>query len=168
MRQAQKKIVDWNEVVPSRERRSVVGRIVDITPEGAAVVDFSGNALGPLPARSVITEPLSDDVSDRIGAKVLLAFEDGEPSLPIVVGFVRNTLFSPSLKSKVLRDVERPEEAVMDGRTVRLDAKEEIALCCGQSAILLKKDGRVVIKGVEITNRAVRSNKIKGGKVQIN
>jgi hypothetical protein len=56
----------------------------------------------------------------------------------------------------------------VDGRQVTLEGRDEVVLRCGQSSITLTKDGRVVVKGVEIVSRASRTNKIKGGNVNIN
>ena len=168
MRQAQKKIIDWNAVAKIDAAGTVVGEIVDVTPEGMAVVDFPGNPLGALAARSAVQAPPAKEVSDCIGAKVLVTFENRDLSLPIIVGFVRDALFPPAATRETTVAVARPEAAVLDGNTVRLTADEEIVLSCGHSAIILKKDGRVVVRGIEITQRAARCNKIKGGKVQIN
>jgi len=41
-------------------------------------------------------------------------------------------------------------------------------LSCGKGSMSLTADGRIVIKGIEITTRALRKHKIKGGTVDIN
>jgi hypothetical protein len=64
--------------------------------------------------------------------------------------------------------IDRPDRAILDGRTLVFAAEEEIRLVCGKSSITLHKSGRVVIKGVEIVSRGTRTNKVKGGAVHIN
>jgi hypothetical protein len=54
------------------------------------------------------------------------------------------------------------------GETLVFAAEEEIRLVCGKSSITLTRNGRVVVKGVEIVSRGTRTNKIKGGSVSIN
>ena len=161
---AQNKIVQWPET-SSPVDGARVAEIVEIQSDGVAVVDFESNPSGPVPARSAIAAPPLDTTESYIGKSVLVTFENSDPSLPVIIGFVRDSLF-PEVETEL--DVPAPDEVVLDGEKLCLDAKEEITLRCGQSAIILKKDGRVVVKGVEITNRALRTNKIKGGTVRIN
>jgi hypothetical protein len=37
-----------------------------------------------------------------------------------------------------------------------------------KSTLLMKKDGKVVVKGANVTTRASEANKIKGASVQLN
>jgi len=43
-----------------------------------------------------------------------------------------------------------------------------LELRCGDSQITLTKDGKVVIKGVDVTTRASRTCRVKGSTVNIN
>ena len=160
--------IELCEVAPREMNESVVGHIVEITPDGVALVDYAKNLEGPIRARSAISALPKGDISKYRGTAVLLSFEHGDPKLPVVIGFVRDTLFPEETEWKTTLDLPRPEEAVVDGESVRLDAKEEIVLSCGKSKIIMRKDGKIVVRGVEITNRAQRTNKIKGGAVRIN
>ncbi|MCI0640686.1 MAG: DUF2345 domain-containing protein [Gemmataceae bacterium] len=144
-----------------------IGRIVEMTDDGQALVDFFDNPEGPVKARSVLQTPLAEGERPE-GLAVLLAFEDGDLSLPIILGIIRTSLFSSTRDSKALLTVPKPRFVTADGKKVLLDAKEEIVLRCGQSSITLRKDGKIVIKGTELTSRASRTNKIKGGAVKIN
>jgi hypothetical protein len=47
-------------------------------------------------------------------------------------------------------------------------AAESISLSCGASAIELRRDGKVLIRGKDIVSRADRVQRIKGGSVSIN
>jgi hypothetical protein len=49
-----------------------------------------------------------------------------------------------------------------------LTAASAIELRCGDSLITLTKEGKITIRGVDVTNRAARACKIKGGTVSIN
>jgi hypothetical protein len=62
----------------------------------------------------------------------------------------------------------RPQEAIVDGETVRLEAREEIVLRCGKGSITLRKDGKIAIKGTHLLSRATGVLRIKGGQVNIN
>lgn len=145
-----------------------IGELVKVTDAGVALVDFPQNNRGPVPARSVLGEGDPSDLGP-LPVKVLLVFEDNEPQQPIITGLVHDKLFSPADETdeKIL-PVDRPNNAIIDGKKLEFNAKDEILFKCGKSSILLRKDGKVVIKGVQLLSRASGSNKIKGSSVNIN
>ena len=49
-----------------------------------------------------------------------------------------------------------------------IEAKKQIDLKCGKSSIVMRRDGKLVVKAVDVVSRAKRNNKIKGGSVNIN
>lgn len=96
------------------------------------------------------------------GLRVVLGFEDGNPTKPIVLGLL-----------------DRPPEAVEDSddaqsaaedkpKVLRIESEQELILECGKAKISLRADGRVVILGGYLLSRSKGVNKIKGGSVQIN
>jgi hypothetical protein len=145
-----------------------VGRIVRVSEEGRAFVDWPGNPAGAMEARSIVETVRECDPADVEGIPVLLAFENGDPSLPIVIGVIRDTVGPSASGQAATLSVERPKDAALDGRTVLLDAREVILLRCGKSSILLRKDGKIIVKGTEIVSRASGTNKIRGAAVKIN
>jgi hypothetical protein len=167
---------------------SVVGRIVSITEKGVALVDFPQNGITPIAARSLLTDADRQQLTD-LPASVLLTFDGADLSKPIITGIVSDTLFAPlvnkqdkvdSSKQDALIDtaskeksfstglINKSTDAKIDGNTVTFDAKEEILLRCGKSSILLRKNGKIVIKGTNLISRSSASNKIKGSSVNIN
>jgi hypothetical protein len=50
----------------------------------------------------------------------------------------------------------------------QVEANESILLKCGESALELRKDGKVLISGNDVVSRAKRTQRIKGGSVAIN
>ena len=128
-----------------------VGRVVQIAPDGKILVDFPGNQAGPLGARLAANGPL-----DKPDQAVLLVFENGDGTLPIIVGVVRDTIGDSR---------STPTHAENE---LKLEAKNELTLVCGKSSITLRSDGRVIVKGAEILSRASGTNKIRGSSVKIN
>ena len=126
-----------------------VGRVVQVTPNGELLVDYPGNQAGPLRARVAASGPL-----DKPDQPVLLVFENGDASLPIIVGAVSDTIGDSRLTPA------RGE--------LKIEAKNELILVCGKSSITLRSDGRVIVKGAEILSRASGTNKIRGASVKIN
>ncbi|MFO0648415.1 MAG: hypothetical protein U0326_19400 [Polyangiales bacterium] len=59
-------------------------------------------------------------------------------------------------------------EARVEGRRVEVVAEDEIALTCGEASLVLRRNGRVVLRGVQVETRAKGLNRIKGGTVAIN
>src|SRR5437016_6005179 len=124
-------------------RTLCVGRIVRVNEEGQALVDFPTNQNGPKKARSVISPPpdYSNPTDDEV--RVLLFFENGDPALPIIIGFIRDALFSPVSAAEPVFS-KRPDNIVLDLRKILLETKEEIVLRCGKGSVTLKHDGKIV------------------------
>jgi hypothetical protein len=146
----------------------VVGQIESINQDGVALVDYPSNPHGPIAAASAVSSRPSCDLSVYKGSAVLLTFENRDTRCPVIIGFVHDTLFPMEAPMETTFKNTGPKDVVIDGETMRFDAKEEITLRCGKSSIILKKDGKVVIRGVEITNRAEGTNRLRGGSVKIN
>jgi len=128
-----------------------IGKIFSIKEAGQILVDYSDNPFDPLNARALI-DVTSDDV-DKI---VLLSFENNDPKHPIIVGLIRN------------KAVNTVKDVIVDGKKIVFDAEKEIELRCGKSSLIMRKDGRIVIKGTHLASRASSVNKIKGAAVRIN
>jgi hypothetical protein len=142
------------------------------SPPGSLLVDFEGNRLGPLPARTIVPlapEQFQQAIASRQG--VVLMFENGEPSLPLIMGLVQTVSASP-LVDAILEDlpVQNLVEATVDGklRVIEIEGEEEIVLRCGEASITLRRNGKIVIRGSYVETRASGTNRIKGGSVQIN
>ena len=130
----------------------VIGMILGF--RGAApLVVFPGNPEAEaIPARSLARLAAGD-----VGAEVALLFEDGDRMRPLIVG----RLVEPA------RDDAAPL-VVADGQMLRLTAKERIELRVGRSSIVMEADGHITIRGTDLVSHAVRSNRIRGGSVNLN
>jgi hypothetical protein len=127
--------------------------------EGCWWVEFDP-ALGPVKARTTLSlgaRAMQEAAHERRSA--LLAFENENARLPIVVG-----LIAPPAEP----EAEKKVDALVDGKRVTLDARDEIVLRCGQASITLRRNGRVVIRGTYVETRSRGTNRIKGGDVRIN
>lgn len=112
--------------------------------------------------------------------RALVVRAAGEPGQLVLMGLLRDrveireeagdaeVLPEPVQEQLAPAPAERPDEAVIDGKTVRFEARDEIVLRCGQGSITLRKDGKIVIKGTQLLSRASGVNRIKGGQVNIN
>ena len=159
-----------------------IGHFVEWAPGAAPTVDYPGNERGPLPARSVIPldrELVAEAIEDARG--VMLSFEDGRPEEPIITGILQ-PLEQLGAEAE-LQDAQDEDASVdlevgagaiadldarVDGRRVEIEAADEIVLRCGKASIVLRRNGRVVIRGTYVETRSRGVNRIKGGSVEIN
>ncbi len=138
----------------------VLGSIVEITSSGKIMVDFSNSPHAPVQARSII-----DIFPDDIDREVLIGFANNTYDLPVIIGRIQP---QPLVVEEICLDPEKKKELVIDGKRKILEAEETIELRCGESSILMKKNGKIVIKGTNIVSRSRGANKVKGASVHIN
>jgi hypothetical protein len=135
---------------------------------GMAVIDYPGNPHPPLRARTTLglaAEALGALAANR--REVLVVFEAERSDQPIIVGLLDRAL-SEAPATPIESEAAPLKEARVDGRRVVLEAQDEIELRCGEASIILRRNGRVVIRGVYVETRSRGVNRIKGGSVQIN
>jgi hypothetical protein len=58
--------------------------------------------------------------------------------------------------------------ADVDGKRVRVEAKDEIVLACGKASITLRRNGKIIVRGTQVETCAEGLNRIKGGQVLVN
>ncbi|MBZ9973979.1 MULTISPECIES: DUF6484 domain-containing protein [unclassified Mesorhizobium] len=130
----------------------VIGLLIGFE-EGAPLVVFVGNpGETALKARS-----LANLDASAVGAEVALLFEGGDPGRPLVVGRIVDPVHA------------REQVQVMrDGEAVTLNAKERIELRCGLASIILEKNGRISIRGSQLSSQASGVNRVRGAAVHLN
>lgn len=125
-----------------------IGEVTGATAEGRPLVRC-GTGRTPV-AALVAALPQTPDWRRSAGARVVLAFVDGDMKQPLVLAL----LDSPT--------------AAQAPRTLRIAAGEELTIECGKSKIHLRADGRIEIRGEHLVSRSRGPNKVKGGSVHIN
>lgn len=142
---------------------AVVGWLVASDRDTGLRVDWPGNDAGPVAARSTISvsqAQAAEAIESRRG--VVLLFERNDPALPIITGLL---VEGPTV------DAQLPDAAVnatVDGRRVVVTGDDEVVLRCGDASIVMRRNGRVIIRGTYVETRSSGTNRIKGGSVQIN
>jgi len=150
----------------------VVGWLEPKSSAERLFVGYAGNPHGPLPARTTLV--LSGDVLTRAVAArqgALLVFENGDATLPILIGLIQTaaaTAFGELLEAARTPASDAPPQARLEGERVVVRAQREIAFECGDAALTLRRDGKVLIRGAYVETYSKGINRIKGGAVKIN
>ena len=136
----------------------IIGELLAIADDGKSpLVIYPGQpGTAALRARTVL-----DLHGAHIGQSVVLAFEGGDATRPIVMGILRQTDNQP-LEASGNVQVEA------DGLRMVVSAKEQLVLQCGKASITLTKAGKVLIAGSYVLSRSTGVNRVKGGSVQLN
>ncbi len=135
----------------------VIGMVLGFQ-DAVPLVVFPGNAQDrAIPARSLARLGTAD-----LGAEVALLFEDGDRARPLIVGKLVDPLRPAS------GVVEAGAVVVADGQMLRLVAKERIELRVGKASLIMEADGRITLRGTDLVSHASRSNRIRGGSVNLN
>lgn len=139
-----------------------LGVLVALDEDGQPRVDLPEWGLNALPAAQLV--PLG---TEHLGQRLAIGFIAGDPSRPIVLGLM---LTPGSAGSTTPEAHSRPAtlDACVDGERVLIEAQHEIELRCGESAIILQADGRIVLRGNYITSHASATQRILGGSVNVN
>ena len=164
---AQVVVLDVPEAAIRGHRQGTIVRLEG----GQALVDYPGNPHGPLPAMStVVLDRATSRAAVLEGRPVLLSFLEERSDRPVVVGLLHEAIapVGDLDEAPVAPDAARGLSASVDGRRVTLEAQDEVVLRCGDASITLRRNGRLVIRGVFVETHARGTNRIKGGTVQIN
>jgi len=103
-----------------------------------------------------------DLTSAHDGQEVLVVFDGGDLSKPIITGVMRKEIGAVSANYQT-----RPEKKDKQD-FLQFEADKEIILKCGKSSITLTKAGKVLIRGTYLLSRSSGANRIKGGSVHLN
>jgi hypothetical protein len=135
---------------------------------GIIMVSCNGNP--PVPARLISGIDRQELAKkENAGREVLVVFNGGNPELPIITGIMENVLEDLVSMEIVSDPIEKaPVKTVVDKKQILIEAENEIVLQCGLGSIILRKDGKIVIKGTRIMSRASGTNKVKGSSVSLN
>ena len=141
--------------------------------EGAATGRIAGFDHGlPLvvPARgdrAIVARAIVDLHGDHIGREVLLVFDRGDASRPIVVGLIREPDLSDESAAPAAGN-PGAYEVLADGERMVISARNQLVLRCGDASITLTAAGKVLIHGKYVSSRAEGVNRVNGGSVHLN
>ena len=136
----------------------VIGRLMGLGEEDQVEVHLVGSA------KTTRSRSMVPVTADDVGREVAVALSGPGQQDPLVVGFVQSAAELARSRAAPGRHLE----ARLDGTRVVLEAEQEIELRCGKSTLLLRADGKIVLRGENLVSSAAGPNRIRGGSVQIN
>ncbi len=149
----------------SRGRQGLqLGRIVAVDGESRVRVILEGE---PEPVVARVATAADERRLRRAIQKAELAiigFDGAGTKRPILLGLSA----APSVPAQPVSGPPRVIEADVDGRRLRIKAKDEIVFECGKASITLRRNGKVIIRGTHVETNSDGVNRVKGGQVQIN
>lgn len=96
------------------------------------------------------------------GTAVAVMFEGGDVNRALIIG----PMYCGNDANIEASGAET--EVVVDHQRIVIEAGQELELRCGEAAIILTADGRILQRGTYISSHASATQRIRGGSVQIN
>jgi len=142
----------------------VVGQVQAIFPDGRVRLQLPQLAIAAVDARvACAPEGLAP------GAAVAVMFEQGDVNRALVIGpMYAGPAVAAAVADEAGVDVTETSQAQPEYARIVIEAGEELELRCGESAIVLTADGRILQRGTYISSHASATQRIRGGSVQIN
>ena len=144
----------------------VVGQVQAIFPDGRVRLQLPQLAIAAVDARvACAPEGLAP------GAAVAVMFEQGDVNRALVIGPMYAgpaVAAAAAVANEAGVDVTETSQAQPEYARIVIEAGEELELRCGESAIVLTADGRILQRGTYISSHASATQRIRGGSVQIN
>lgn len=141
-------MVDMSPAIPKNEL--VLGELVKL-PDGKGYGVLLNGQTEPTPCLSTVS--LTDEHLHR---KAALMFLQGSGAHPVVLGFLADS------------QNQAPKEVLVDQQRVTIEGQKEIELRCGKASIVMKANGKIIIKGTHLISRSAGPNKIKGASISLN
>lgn len=149
--------LERRQELPAQINGVVAGTLIGFKDEGRTPLVTWPGRFTAIAAAAII-----DLHGPHIGKPVVLQFEHGDPSHPIVMGLLRESEAWPLTQQPGQVEVDA------DGQRLIVSAKEQLVLRCGKASITLTKAGKILIQGAYVSNRSSGVMRIKGGSVQLN
>lgn len=149
---------DVSEMILAREGVQR-GRIVAADESGMLLVELAGDGGIIIPCACLETSG-TRALELRAGDSVVVLLPDETDALGCVLGRIGRYRRVSDASSET--GPKEPQAQLI------LAADQEVVIRCGASAISLRRDGRILISGLDIVSKAARTQRIKGGSVQIN
>lgn len=145
-----------------------IGTIVAIEANGDLLIDFPGNNLGQVSARTALPFSSRSSNTDLLGHQVVVTFENNDPALPVVIGRIAPLAGEGPRWTTGTADTAEPDDLTVEHKVITFNATQKVVFNCGKASITLTDSGKVILKGEYILSHSYGENRIRGGSVAIN
>jgi hypothetical protein len=147
----------------SFEERHLTGHLAGIDAEGRPLFVPEGSSEAVPVAIGMASHDGEIVRAARRQQRALVVATSDPQSRWVLVGFVRDRV------SNAARDAQHGRlELAIDGEKVKLEAKHDIELRCGQASLTLRYDGRIELRGTHILSASRGPNRVKGATIALN
>jgi hypothetical protein len=162
------------DVFPHDQRtfgRTASAVVEDISADGTPMVILTGEPRS-CEALSVLRFPTAHAAVEALLGRTVVVFVN-ESSRPVILGVVAERLWDTPegagpIDAQATLPPGEPVAVHADKRRLDLEATDEIRLTCGKSSLVMRRDGTVIVRGVNIVSRALQAHKIRGATVNVN
>lgn len=154
-------------VAPPTQRTAelVLGTIAKVGSNHGVWIDYPDNPYQSPLAAICATSVVAADV----GREVVLAFVQGDPAQPILMGLLRRHGTRNQAEARAAVHAITPAiSATTEASHVCVEAAEAMTLKCGQASLTLNKDGRVIVRGTNVATYAEGTLRLRGSVVELN
>lgn len=130
----------------------VRGTVLDIRDDDSVTVEAND---GDVPLSCDVLQTGESPLRLAEGDSVLLWCSDDAEERGIILGRIGLS------QAQEQDEDDAPDELV-------LRAGQRLVLSCGEASIILREDGKVLVKGKNIVTHATKLNRLRGGAVAIN
>lgn len=150
----------------------VVGTLCDVQADGSYLIALDAIGIPQAQAQAACAPALLAP-----GMKVAVMFLQGDTRRPLVIGPMHESHAASAQAGAAMEMRVQPTDASAQcdsaaweiGKNhIAIHAGEELSLRCGDAAIILTSDGRILLRGVYISSQASATQRLLGGSVQIN
>ena len=145
-----------------------IGTIVAVEANGDLLIDFPGNILGPIAARTALPFSFRSSHADLLGHQVVVTFENNDPALPVVIGRIAPLAGGGPRWTAGTANADEPDDLTVEHKVITFNATQKVVFNCGKASITLTDTGKVILKGEYILSQSYGENRIRGGSVAIN
>ncbi len=144
-----------------------IGRLAGTNGQRDVLVEYEGR--NPVAAKLIAGMDRNELIREENRSRaVLIVFEKGDPGRPIIVGLMEDPLESMVTLDVATDEAKELKDVLVDGKRITIEAEDEIMLKCGKGSILIRKDGKIVIKGTDLLSRSSGRQRVRGASVTIN